>query len=120
MLQPHSLPATNCTPFPDPVETTPSQPRISQQLFPLWLLKDPQEGGFNFDESAIGTVIAMTGPVQLLSQVFAVPALARMVSYRKGLRFGLPRDKPQNGVRIVLRMAAMWHSAGNNEGDNVR
>eukprot|EP00667_Euglena_gracilis_P003261 EG_transcript_3272 len=54
-----------------------------EQLFPLWLLKDKHQGGFNFDESMIGAVIAMTGPVQLVTQAVAVPALARKVSYRK-------------------------------------
>lgn len=47
--------------------------RPSQAIFPLWVLRDPSAGGFAFREEAIGSVVSVTGPIQLLTQVTLVP-----------------------------------------------
>jgi MFS family permease len=46
---------------------------VAVEIFPLWLVVPSEKGGFGFSSSQIGLMITLTGPVNILSQLFVYP-----------------------------------------------
>lgn len=45
------------------------------EVVPLWVVTPIKDGGLNFESNQIGLTIALTGPAQILSQIFVYPLL---------------------------------------------
>eukprot|EP01006_Ploeotia_vitrea_P051581 TRINITY_DN67579_c5_g1_i1.p1 TRINITY_DN67579_c5_g1~~TRINITY_DN67579_c5_g1_i1.p1 ORF type:complete len:601 (-),score=265.06 TRINITY_DN67579_c5_g1_i1:759-2486(-) len=55
----------------------------SNEVFPLWVLNEPDNHGFGFDSADIGTMIAFIGPTQIVYQSMAYPRLTKRFGTRR-------------------------------------
>lgn len=53
------------------------------EIFPLWLLNDPDHGGFNLDSDQVGLLVSSAGPFQLVAQLFLYHRLTDKFGFRK-------------------------------------
>lgn len=56
---------------------------MAQEIFPLWAITDPQDGGLNLSLPDVGTVIVCAAPFQILTQLFLFPRLAGLIGYKQ-------------------------------------
>ncbi|EDQ86692.1 uncharacterized protein MONBRDRAFT_28003 [Monosiga brevicollis MX1] len=55
----------------------------AQELFPLWSLTPPEDGGLAFSLQQIGTVILCAAPAQIMAQLMVFPPLSKRFGYRR-------------------------------------
>jgi MFS family permease len=62
---------------------------VAVEIFPLWLVISREEGGFGFSSSQIGLIITLTGPVNIISQLFIYPTLVEKYGPLQVFRIGI-------------------------------
>jgi MFS family permease len=62
---------------------------MSEEIFSLWLVLQPNVGGFGFNSSQIGTVISVCAPIQLVLQAFLFPYLVAKFGFKNVFQIGM-------------------------------
>uniref|UniRef100_A0A7S1CJE9 Major facilitator superfamily (MFS) profile domain-containing protein n=1 Tax=Bicosoecida sp. CB-2014 TaxID=1486930 RepID=A0A7S1CJE9_9STRA len=55
---------------------------VGEEVFPLWLVNDPQHGGFAFEREQIALLFLFCGPAQLAFQVWVYPRVCEWLGIR--------------------------------------
>uniref|UniRef100_A0A7S4FSX3 Major facilitator superfamily (MFS) profile domain-containing protein n=1 Tax=Eutreptiella gymnastica TaxID=73025 RepID=A0A7S4FSX3_9EUGL len=56
---------------------------VLDALLPIWMVNEKEQGGFGFNPTIVGAVLAIPGPVQLIWQPLVFPFLVITWGYRK-------------------------------------
>jgi MFS family permease len=92
---------------------------VYNEVFPLWVVTSPSEGGFEFDSQNIGVLITVCGTISIILQTTVYPIFAeklgvlRMYKIGVGLIIFASCLTPMvSSVNILKSKAAVWIGLG--------
>jgi MFS family permease len=62
---------------------------VAVEIFPLWLVVPSESGGFGFSSRQIGLMITITGPINIISQLFLYPYFVEKYGPLQVFRMGI-------------------------------